>query len=36
MNKELRDLLEKMVLGLLKQVEEKVPEKGVFEVVRIL
>ena len=33
MNQELRDLLEKMVLGLQKQVEEKVPEKGVFEVV---
>ena len=33
MNQELRDLLEKMVLSLQKQVEEKVPEKGVFEVV---
>lgn len=33
MNQELRELLEKMVLGLLKQVEEKVPKKGVFEVV---
>ena len=33
MNKELRELLEKMVLSLQKQVEEKVPEKGVFDVV---
>ena len=33
MNQELRALLEKMVLSLQKQVEEKVPEKGVFEVV---
>lgn len=33
MNQELRDLLERMVLGLLKQVEEKVPEKGAFDVV---
>jgi len=33
MNQELRDLLKKMVLSLQKQVVEKVPEKGVFEVV---
>lgn len=33
MNQELRDLLERMVMSLLKQVEEKVPEKGAFDVV---
>lgn len=33
MNKELRDLLQKMVLSLQKQVEEKVPATGTFEVV---
>jgi len=33
MNKELRDLLEKMITSLQKQVEEKVPETGTFEVV---
>lgn len=33
MNQELRALLEKMVLSLQKQVEEKVPETGIFEVV---
>lgn len=33
MNKELRDLLQKMVLSLQKQVEEKVPATGAFEVV---
>ena len=33
MNQELKALLEKMVLSLLKQVEEKVPEKGGFPVV---
>lgn len=33
MNQELRELLEKMVLGLQKKVVEKVPENGVFEVV---
>ena len=33
MNQELKALLEKMVLDLLKQVEEKVPEKGGFPVV---
>ena len=33
MNQELRDLLEKMIQSLQKQVEEKVPEAGKFEVV---
>ena len=33
MKQELRDLLERMVMSLLKQVLEKVPETGLFEVV---
>jgi len=33
MNQELRDLLEKMITSLQKQVEEMVPETGKFEVV---
>ena len=33
MNQELKVLLEKMVLGLRKQVSEKVPQQGLFNVV---